>query len=164
MVLNGKQLYRDLRCDYCHSLKGKGGTVGPALDNVGFRRTREWMSEHFRDPKTVTPGTEMANVKLSAGQVRALSAYMNSLGGYVYSPEAARLFQAHCATCHRLDGGGAKPTDLSQEGRFRDMGFLIEYIRAPARMNAETKMGGYQGTLTRAQIKNLAAYLYQKGR
>ncbi len=47
LVMNGRQLYRDLRCDYCHRLKGRGGNVGPALDNVGFRRTKEWMADHF---------------------------------------------------------------------------------------------------------------------
>src|ERR1019366_2783593 len=59
LVLKGKQLYADLRCFYCHKLKGRGGTVGPALDNVGFRRTQEWMAHHFRDPKEVSQGTKM---------------------------------------------------------------------------------------------------------
>ncbi len=44
------------------------------------------------------------------------------------------------------------------------MGFLMDYIQNPAKMNAETKMGGYLGTLTRVQIKGIAAYLYQLGR
>ncbi len=61
----------------------------------------------------------MPNVKLRADQITALVAFMNSLGGYAFSSEAPRLFQAHCATCHRLEGTGPKASDLSQEGRFR---------------------------------------------
>jgi mono/diheme cytochrome c family protein len=164
LVSNGKQLYADLKCSYCHSLKGQGGTVGPALDNVGFRRTKEWMADHFRNPKTVTPGTKMAKMKLRASQVGALVAYMNSLGGYTFTPQAAGLFKDHCSNCHSLNETSAFTNDLSQEKRFRDMDFLMDYISDPAGMNGYAKMGGFKGVLTRAQIKDVAAYIYQQGR
>ncbi len=164
LVLNGRLLYADLKCSYCHSLKGRGGTVGPALDNVGFRRTKEWMTDHFRNPKAITPGTKMAQIKLGAGQIRALVAYMNSLGGYTFTPQAAGLLREHCSKCHSLNQTGAFSNDLSQEGRFRDMDFLMDYISDPAKMNGYAKMGSFKGVLTRAQIKDIAAYLYQQGR
>lgn len=164
LISNGKELYSDLRCEYCHKLNGRGGTVGPALDYVGFRRTKEWMTDHFRDPKTVSPGTKMTQVKLRASQVLALVAFMNSLGGYTFTSQAARLFNSRCSACHKLHERGANRNDLSQEGKYRDMGFLIDYISDPAQLNAGTKMKSFKGILTRAQIKDIAAYLYENGR
>src|SRR5574337_236307 len=40
-VAFGRKLYSDMMCAGCHQIGGKGGTVGPALDDVGTRRTRE---------------------------------------------------------------------------------------------------------------------------
>ncbi len=164
LVSNGKMLYADLRCSYCHSLKGKGGTVGPTLDNVGFRRTKEWLADHFRHPKAITPSTKMAQMNLKDSQIRALVAYMNSLGGYTFTPQAAGLFNEQCGACHSLNETGAFSNDLSQESKYRDMGFLMDYISDPAQLNSGTKMKSFKGILTQDQIKNIAAYLYQQGR
>ena len=164
LVLKGKQLYADLRCFYCHKLKGRGGTVGPALDNVGFRRTQEWMAHHFRDPKEVSQGTKMIKLKLKDSQFQALVAYMNSLGGYTFTPQAPDLYKANCAACHSLNGEITNATDLFKEGKFRDMDFLMDYIRDPAKVNSEAKMIKFVGVLTEAQIKDIAAYLYQQSR
>ncbi len=165
LIQKGKQLYQDYRCSYCHSLHGKGGTVGPGLDNVGLRRTQEWMAHHFKDPPKVSPGTKMARIRFRGADLEALVAYLKSLGGVVYSPEAPKLFQTHCADCHNLGGGNSKVrTDLSEEGKYRDMGFIRDYIQDPSRMNQEAKMKAFKDILDAAQIKDLAAYIYLRGR
>jgi mono/diheme cytochrome c family protein len=164
LVLKGKRLYSDMRCYYCHSLKGRGGTVGPPLDNVGFRRTREWMAHHFRNPQEVTPGTKMIKLKLKESQIAALVDYMNSLGGYIFTPQAAGLFQQYCADCHSLTGPQGSANDLSQEGKYRDIYFLMDYISDPAQLNAQTKMKGFKDVLTLSQIKDIASFLYLQGR
>src|SRR3989344_1837231 len=58
-VLQGQKLYSDLRCRSCHSINGRGGIVAPALDMVGSRRSKEWMTDHFRAPQKLSPGTVM---------------------------------------------------------------------------------------------------------
>jgi len=40
-VAAGRKLYNDMMCAGCHQIGGKGGTAGPALGDVGVRRTRE---------------------------------------------------------------------------------------------------------------------------
>lgn len=86
LIMEGKRLFTDLHCQYCHSLNGRGGTVGPALDEVGLRRNRDWLAAHFRDPKKVTPNTKMPNFNLLDGEVEALVAYMSSLGEGLSQP------------------------------------------------------------------------------
>jgi len=56
-IAAGQRLFQEKGCIGCHSIAGKGGTVGPALDDVGLRRSPDWMMQHFREPQAVTPGT-----------------------------------------------------------------------------------------------------------
>lgn len=48
---SGEVLYKKLDCASCHSIKGEGGKVGPALDGIGARRTRQFMIDHMTDPQ-----------------------------------------------------------------------------------------------------------------
>jgi len=165
LVLKGKQLYRDYRCSYCHSLQGKGGTIGPALDNVGLRRTPEWMTHHFKRPMEVSPDTKMPKIHFKRSDLDALLAYLRSLGGVTYSPEAPQLFEAQCVECHNLGGGdNGLQTDLSKEGKYRDVGFIGDYIKDPSKMDSQAKMKAFKGILGPDQIKDLAAYIYLQGR
>jgi cytochrome c2 len=125
LITEGKRLFTDLHCQYCHSLNGQGGSVGPALDEVGLRRNRDWLAAHFRDPKKVTPGTKMPNFNLLDGEVEALVAYMSSLGGGSFSAQAPRLFEENCATCHKFHGVGEDiGPDLSHIGQGRDADYI----------------------------------------
>jgi nitric oxide reductase subunit C len=51
-------------CVACHSVKGNGGQVGPALDTVGQRYTVASMDAWLADPQSVKPGTTMPNLNL----------------------------------------------------------------------------------------------------
>ncbi len=44
----GRKLFDNLNCLACHTIAGKGGQVGPPLDAVGSRRTREQLSARMR--------------------------------------------------------------------------------------------------------------------
>src|SRR5581483_1311345 len=132
---------------------GQGGTIGPALDDVGFRRTPEWMARHFRDPQKVSPLSQMAPLSLEGDQIRELTAFMNSLGGYGYTPLAPILFKEHCASCHQFHGlAPHSRLDLSTEGKFRDRDFIQDYIQDPQKLNPKAGMRGFQKFLTPAQL------------
>jgi ubiquinol-cytochrome c reductase cytochrome b subunit len=165
LITEGKRLFTDLHCQYCHSLNGQGGSVGPALDEVGLRRNRDWLAAHFRDPKKVTPGTKMPNFNLLDGEVEALVAYMSSLGGGSFSAQAPRLFEENCATCHKFHGVGEDiGPDLSHIGQGRDADYIAAYIKNPTQLNKDAAMTGYADQLTAQQITDLANYLYQQGK
>lgn len=49
----GAAVFQRRGCMNCHSLQGKGGSVGPALDQVGKRLKQAEIRRYIRDPKTV---------------------------------------------------------------------------------------------------------------
>jgi mono/diheme cytochrome c family protein len=90
LVLEGGKLYQEKSCGSCHKLGGRGGTMGPALDNEGAKTkhqliltnlaqphsTWNWQEAHFRDPGRIVEGSQMKNPALSEPQVLALTVYM----------------------------------------------------------------------------------------
>lgn len=68
-------------CVSCHSLKGQGGAVGPALDSVFARKSRDQIAEWLADPAKVKPGTLMPKLPLSQLQIDSLADYLTYLGG-----------------------------------------------------------------------------------
>lgn len=47
----GRRLLLATGCIACHSVYGAGGTIGPALDGIGFRRSRAYIEAHINDPQ-----------------------------------------------------------------------------------------------------------------
>jgi len=92
-LVMGAQLFEQKGCNGCHKLDGKGGQLGPALDNEGLKTKHQfvraslhgsqtnwnWFAEHFRDPVGIVAGSLMPMPALSTPQVEALTVYMLSL-------------------------------------------------------------------------------------
>jgi len=51
----GAQTYASLDCQGCHALAGQGGIVGPALDDVGARRSAAYIREALLEPEAAVP-------------------------------------------------------------------------------------------------------------
>jgi len=79
-VAHGKALYAQHGCAGCHRIHGEGGAIAPDLSYVGDARPdREWHYKHFRDPQSVSPGSFMPKLPLTAQELRDLTSYMLSL-------------------------------------------------------------------------------------
>lgn len=78
-VLAGRLLYDRNGCTACHSIHGKGGTIGPDLTHVGGKRDADWLMRHFKDPQAVSPGSIMPKVPLQEMELKELTDYMLSL-------------------------------------------------------------------------------------
>lgn len=65
-------------CLACHKLGGEGGAVGPVLDGVGARLTREQIVTWLHDPAAVKPGTAMPKLPLTEGQIQELAAFLST--------------------------------------------------------------------------------------
>jgi mono/diheme cytochrome c family protein len=88
----GMKLYREKSCGSCHKLGGRGGTLGPALDNEGAKTkhqlvmsllkpphtTWNWQLAHFRDPGSVVPDSQMRNPTVTQHEAQALTVFMLS--------------------------------------------------------------------------------------
>jgi sulfur oxidation c-type cytochrome SoxX len=82
-IEQGKQLFHSLPCIQCHSIEGKGGTIGPALTHEQLEgKSRNWLHDQIRDPKLHNPNSVMPAFKdLSDEQVDALVDYLVSIAG-----------------------------------------------------------------------------------
>ena len=92
LVMTGMRLYQEKSCGSCHKLGGRGGVLGPALDNEGAKTrhqlimsnlkpphtTWNWQFAHFRDPGSVVPGSQMRNPTVTRDEATALTVYMLS--------------------------------------------------------------------------------------
>jgi mono/diheme cytochrome c family protein len=116
----GQRLFQQKGCIGCHAVAGKGGTVGPALDDVGLRRSPEWMVQHFREPQAVSPGTVMPQFSFTEGEARALTEFLlhlreqkveSNLPSLMSPVERGReVFRKYgCAGCHGIDAKGGVP-------------------------------------------------------
>ncbi len=68
-------------CIACHALNGVGGNVGPALDSVFARKSRNELVSWLRDPAAIKPGTKMPKLPLSETQIDSLADFLTALGG-----------------------------------------------------------------------------------
>ncbi len=79
----GAKLMTSLGCDGCHSINGKGGTVGPDLSDESSRgHSREWLADQVGNPKSHNPNTIMPPYPtLTRDQLNQIVDYLMSLGG-----------------------------------------------------------------------------------
>jgi len=69
----------DQVCTACHSVGGRGGAIGPALDGISNRRDRDYLLRWLRDPSAVKPGTTMPNLHIAEAQMTELVDYLETL-------------------------------------------------------------------------------------
>ncbi len=66
-------------CIACHSLAGQGGTVGPALDGVGARLSRDFIEGWLKDPIAVKAESKMPKLPLTDNDIVELAAFLSQL-------------------------------------------------------------------------------------
>ena len=118
----GRRLFVDKGCLGCHSLAGKGGNVGPALDQVAKRHDPQWIIAHFKNPQAMTPGSVMPQFNFTEQETRALTEFLLSLAdtnvvGFLNTSAAVTpvergkaVFKKYgCAGCHGQNAQGGVP-------------------------------------------------------
>lgn len=73
------RLFEDKHCLLCHTLRGRGGKVGPDLSQVASRRNADWLFQHFKNPGRMVPGSKMPDLHLSDAEANELTRYLLSL-------------------------------------------------------------------------------------
>lgn len=66
-------------CTACHSVGGKGGNVGPALDGIASRMNAEEMTKRIKDPMSVKPDSKMPKLGLPDRDISQLVAFLQTL-------------------------------------------------------------------------------------
>ena len=91
----GRELLVKLNCVGCHRMQGisRPSMLGPDLNDIGSKTSRQWIYKWLKEPRTVTDSTgntvvngveteeepRMPQFRLSDKELRALSAYLSSL-------------------------------------------------------------------------------------
>ena len=117
----GARLFSQKGCEICHSLRGKGGSVGPRLDKYSRYASPLFLTAAlWNHGKRMAETMERLNVPRPTFQgtdIPDLLAYIRSAGGgtervYVAPgkpKEGEALFtKKHCVECHSVGGHGGK--------------------------------------------------------
>jgi mono/diheme cytochrome c family protein len=185
----GLRLFQQKGCIGCHSVGGNGGKIGPALDDVGLRRTSEWMIQHFREPQSVTPGTVMPKFGFTEAEARSLTDFLLhlreqnvalSLPSLMGTVERGReIYRKYgCAGCHGADAKGGVPNPNAKtaqlvpglirvaEGYTKDelKARILKGQREIPALDAHRPppplyMPGWGGIIRDAEVDDLVAYL-----
>ncbi|MBI4124590.1 MAG: cytochrome b N-terminal domain-containing protein [Deltaproteobacteria bacterium] len=159
-VLEGQRIYSQLHCAHCHSIRGEGGGVGPDLAIAVSKRSDEWLANHFRKPREVSPGSLMPELHLLEDEIQSLIAYLREKSGGGIPLQAMKVFEENCRSCHRLHGKGEEVgPDLSQVGNYRKAEWILRYLRDPRSVNPEAAMPGFETLLTKEDLEGLAHFL-----
>lgn len=78
-VVQGAMLYQAHQCGNCHTANGAGMKVGPALNGLAKRRTRDWIEVQIRHPERHIAETMMPAYDLSPQDMDRLIVYLLSL-------------------------------------------------------------------------------------
>jgi cytochrome c2 len=63
-------------CLGCHTLDGRGAKIGPVLNGVRGRKSREEIITWLRDPQAVKPGTIMPTYSMSELDRQMIADYL----------------------------------------------------------------------------------------
>ena len=135
-IRSGMAMYR-VRCADCHGLDAKGYR-GPDLTAL---LAGDYPDERlFNTIRKGVPGTDMPGSQSADYELLLIIAYLRDVSA-VPATEAvtgnvengARIFQAQCASCHRVAGrGGRLGPDLTRIGNARSHASLVREIRMPS--------------------------------
>jgi ubiquinol-cytochrome c reductase cytochrome b subunit len=76
---HGARVYQANQCGACHRVNGAGIQVGPGLNGLAKRRSRDWVERHFADPRKLSPGSTMPPYALKRRDLENLTTYLLSL-------------------------------------------------------------------------------------
>jgi ubiquinol-cytochrome c reductase cytochrome b subunit len=78
-VMHGAETYVVSGCGGCHKVNGTGGGIGPPLNGVANRRSKQWVEAHFLTPQKFSPGSIMPPYHFSRTEERAIIGYLFAL-------------------------------------------------------------------------------------
>ena len=124
----GKANFQGFGCATCHTVAGLGGSLGPDLTMVGFRKSSEWLDLWLSSPESWKHNTLMPNFYLKEPARKSIVAYLASLKGEAYADGHAPwndpalegdmvkkgqviFTHAGCAGCHGVGGQGGYPNN-----------------------------------------------------
>ena len=149
----------------------RGGTVGPILNQVGRRRSEEWIRRWLADPQSVKPGTKMPKFEFTPEELTEVVSNLSRLSmpvdgaALLKSPgtpeeNGQALFSAYdCYACHRVgsDGRFVGP-DLTWVGTRKTRDWERVWLANPDAFKPGTFMPNFN--LSADEVEALTAFLH----
>ena len=170
--LRDNPIVKEKQCITCHTIGNEGGTVGPNLNQVGNRRSADWLRRWLTDPNAVKPGTKMPNFGFSERELTALVEALSRmrrdinvnalLAGGTPVEKGRRLFENYdCAACHRIgrEGRFVGP-DLTWVGHRKREDWEARWLRDPPAYKPGTFMPKFG--FSEPEIAALTAFLHDQ--
>ncbi|MBI2363307.1 MAG: c-type cytochrome [Elusimicrobia bacterium] len=128
-VARGRAVFASYDCKKCHAVAGVGGSLGPDLTFVGFRKEPAFLDTWLKDPGAWKADVSMPNFHFQPGVRADLVAYLSTLKGEGYLAAARRPWDAPefsadpvkrgeeiyrrtgCISCHNKGGKGGYPNN-----------------------------------------------------
>jgi quinoprotein glucose dehydrogenase len=123
-------LRSDASCIRCHTIRGTGGIVGPALDDVGSRQNREYLLESIVFPNAkIAQGFEGVLLRLKDGRtVVGVVKKETDTDLEVLDSDAHLTVVPKSDIVARQRGQSAMPEDMAKLLSKRDLRDLVEYL------------------------------------
>jgi mono/diheme cytochrome c family protein len=113
--------------------------------------------------KAILPGLALTIALLAvAGCSKKDSGADSGSGAASAASGGAAIFAANCANCHSINGtGGKRAPDLSHVGADSEhtVDWLTAFIKNPQSKKPGTRMPGFDGKISDADLQTLATYL-----
>ena len=165
------EIVQTFQCTSCHTITERGGTVGPILNNVAIRRSREWLGEWLKDPQEVKPGTKMPTFDFTPDQLSKAVGYLSDMKKELHTAEilskniapveqGALLFEDYdCRACHRVGSTGRfVAPDLTWIGVRKSEEWENVWLADPPAFKPDTFMPDLH--IPQDGVKALAAFLH----
>jgi nitric oxide reductase subunit C len=78
-IIAGADVFVSNLCSSCHKINGAGGNVGPSLNGLAERRSRQWVEKHFQSPRVMSPGSIMPPYHFPENQQDEIISYLFQL-------------------------------------------------------------------------------------
>jgi quinoprotein glucose dehydrogenase len=120
----------DVNCARCHTIKDKGGVVGPPLTKVGAERTKELILESILQPnKVITQGYGQVLLALKSDVIEVGRVEKESdLEISLILGDGSKKKIAKSEIRARKEGLSAMPEDISKALSRRDIRDLVAYL------------------------------------
>lgn len=178
-VERGRAVFEQRSCAHCHQLGGRGGTVGPRLDELGeyvsssFLAEALWnhgpdMAAKMAEQNLVRPNLEDDDVANIVAYIRGDArgtATLDLAYAQAGSPQAGKLVfqQKGCVQCHSIAGaGGSVGPDLGVQRPRAHMAEMAAALwnHGPAMWAKMKELGRPVPKLSDTEMADLLAYIY----
>lgn len=146
-VERGEAFFKGFGCVNCHRVGSEGGTYGPDLTLVGFRKNSRWLDTWLKNPHAWRNGTVMPNFHLPEQVRSSLVEYLSSLKGQDFAgkrpwdepglgkdpvKQGEVIFEkAGCTACHSQKGAGGYPNNNVIGGLIPPLTFVADGYSKP---------------------------------